>query len=632
MTKPSNDDQRLETGIPGLDRLLGGGLPRGGLYTVQGPPGAGKTVLASQMCFHVARRGGRAAYVTLLSESSTRLFSQLETLAFFRGEAVGRGVQYTSAYSVLERDGLPGLLRLVRELVTTQPARLLVLDGLASALDTAQAGREYRRFLHELSTIAGMTACTVLLLVSGVDGPGLRAEHTMVDGLIELSNGARRLRSLRKLEIMKLRGTEVVRGQHTFTIDASGVAVRARIEADVLRLPEDALLMPSTERLATGVTELDAMLHGGLPRRSSTMTLGPSGSGKTMLGLQFLAAGAERGEPGLFFGFFERPQTLLAKGARVGMPLEAAVRDGRVQLLWEPYGETAIDALAERLFDAVRARRPRRVFLDGLQGFQVAAEEPERVSSVFSAISEELELLDVTMMFTAEVPVLVGGAIEAPLRGISAVTHNILLLRYVEFDARLRKVLSVLKVRDSGYDHGLRELVIDEGGCRLLESFRDAHGVLGGQGLRAAPAPSPVRAGAPARARRVRRDAPAILIADDEFALAELMAEMLEDKGYHTEIALNGDLALRAMRERPPDLVLLDAMMPVLSGTELVRQMEASPTLSNIPVVLMTALPRNLTSEERGVRCRAVLHKPFAPEALFDVVEHALGGADERSP
>lgn len=630
MTKPSVDDQRLETGIPGLDRLLGGGLPRGGIYTVQGPPGAGKTVLASQMCFHVASRGGRAAYVTLLSESSTRLFSQLGTLGFFRADAVGAGVQYTSGYSVLERDGLPGLLRLVRELVTTESARLLVLDGLASSLEVAQAGREYRRFLHELSTIAGMTACTMLLLVSGVEGPGSSAEHTMVDGLIELSNGVRRLRSLRKLEIMKLRGTEVARGQHTFTIDASGVAVRARIEADVLRLPEDAPLLPSTERLETGVAELDAMLHGGLPRRSTTMTLGPSGCGKTLLGLQFLAAGAERGEPGLFLGFFERPRTLLAKCARVGMPLEAAARDERVRLLWEPYGETAIDALAERLLTAVREWRPRRVFLDGLQGFQVAAEEPERVSRVFSAISEELEVLDVTTLFTAEVPVLVGGAIEAPLRGISAVTHNILLLRYVEIDARLRKVFSILKLRDSGYDHGLRELVIDENGCRLLESFRDAHAVLGGQGLRTPSAPSPARA--PARTPKARRDEPSILIADDEFALAELMAEMLEDKGYHTEIALNGELALHAMRERPPDLVLLDAMMPVLSGTELVRQMEASSTLSAIPVVLMTALPRNLTSEEDSARYRAVLHKPFAPEALFAVVERVLGDAKKRSP
>ncbi len=94
------------TGIEGLDALLKGGLVAGASYIIQGPPGAGKTILANQLaCGHV-RTGGRVLVATLLSESHERLFQYLSTLDFFDPTLVGDQIQFVSAFDTLEQEGL----------------------------------------------------------------------------------------------------------------------------------------------------------------------------------------------------------------------------------------------------------------------------------------------------------------------------------------------------------------------------------------------------------------------------------------------------------------------------------------------------------------------------------------------
>jgi circadian clock protein KaiC len=624
MSEENRVGERLPTGVPGLDPLLRGGLPRGGVYIVEGPPGAGKTILANQICYHAAGNELRSAYVTLLAESHARMLAHLATLSFFRAEHVGGCVQYTSGFKILELEGLPGLLRTARELVVGRKAVLLVLDGLVSALESAPTGRDYRKFVHELQTLAAMTDCAVLLLASVERLPTMRPEHTMVDGIIEMTDTLSGLRSSRHLRIRKMRATDPVLGEHTLTISSDGIAVRPRIEAELLRLPEDAPLEPSRERAGFAIPALDAMLHGGLPRRSTTMLLGPSGTGKTMLGLQFLVAGAKEGELGLFFGFYERPGTLLVKGRRVCLGLEEMHHRGLIRFLWEPFGESSIDVLGSRLLQAVRELKPRRLFLDGLHGFQQSAEMPERLGSVFSAIAEELELHEVTSLYTLESPDLLGYPLKSPIRGVSAITHNIIVLRHVEAEARLRRIISVFKVRDGDYDPTIRELVISDSGIVIGDGFRGAGDLMTGE---AHPLPPSERVHGRTAGARAAPGAGVlkgtILIIDDEFGLADLMAEILGERGYDTTIAINGELGLAALAERRPDLVLLDVMMPVMTGPEMLRSMRTDGKFSGIPVVFMTALPRMVPRDLKG-EYEGLLQKPFTPEQLFEAVAHAL--------
>jgi len=114
-----------------------------------------------------------------------------------------------------------------------------------------------------------------------------------------------------------------------------------------------------------------------------------------------------------------------------------------------------------------------------------------------------------------------------------------------------------------------------------------------------------------------------ILIVDDEFGLAEVVAEMLEERGFETELAINGQLALDIIRERVPDLVLLDGMMPIMDGPEVVRALRADPRTAALPIILMTALPHVVPADVQAATC-AVLHKPFSPAVLFAAIASCL--------
>ncbi|HEY0192252.1 MAG TPA: ATPase domain-containing protein, partial [Kofleriaceae bacterium] len=391
---------RVDTGVPGLDTILSGGLFKGGVYIIEGTPGAGKTILGNQICFHRASRGDSVIYVTLLAESHTRLIAHLRPMAFFRPELIAASIYYISAFKVLEESGLDGLLRSVQESVYARKATFLVLDGLVSAEEFAPSSRDFKKFIHGLQTISGMTDCTVLLLSSSARGGGLRPEHTMVDGLIELGETQVGVQSLRHVLVRKMRGASQQRGRHALEISAAGIKIRPRTET-LLRTRGEQEQPPSPSSLHDfGVVGLDAMLRGGLPNGSATIVLGPSGSGKTTLGLQFLSAGRRHNTVGLYVGFYERPTGLLAKGRRLGLGLAEACNDGLLHMFWEAPIEGVLDAVVDRVLRAVVEHKVTRLVFDGLHGFRHNAEYPDRTRTVFSAFADELTRLGVTTLFT----------------------------------------------------------------------------------------------------------------------------------------------------------------------------------------------------------------------------------------
>ena len=470
-------EDRLATGVPGLDTILHGGLLRGGVYMLQGRPGAGKTILANQVCFHHMAQGGRVVYATLLAESHARLIFNLEPMRFFDASRIPEQLFYMSAFSTLEEGGLRALVEMLRREARARKASLLVVDGLVAAEESAETKRDFKRFIHELQTHVSLVGCTVLLLTSGGADP-VRAEHTMVDGFLELTDNRLGRRAERELEVKKFRGSSYLRGGHAFQITREGITVHPRLEAQ-LREPsrEDSC---KQERISTGIARLDDMLKGGLPCDSTTLVLGPSGSGKTTFGLHFLNE-CSKAEPGLLFSFYETPPRLLLKARLVGLDLEKKLKEGSLDILWYPPTERILDALGNRLLEAVRERGVRRLFVDGLDGFHKAAAHPERISHFLTALTNELRVLGVTTLYTAELPELFSAKVELPVSGVSHIVENMVLLRFVEMRARLYRMLSVLKVRDSEYDGALREYNITAKGVQLADTFQSAESILSGR-------------------------------------------------------------------------------------------------------------------------------------------------------
>ena len=456
--------ERVRTEVPGLDAVLRGGLVKGSVYVVQGPPGSGKTILANQIGYRHAASGGRVVYMTLMAETHARMMQSLRGMAFFDPRLVPSALQYVSGYKILIDEGEEGLSRVLYTEMKAKEASLFILDGLFAVEEVCESRAAYRAFVHGLQAYAGATGCTMLLLTNAGPGRDSNPEHTLVDGSIELTRHTGDMRTVRTLQVHKTRGSDQLLGLHHVAIGDQGIAVYPRLEA-LLAEPTVVDGAP-TGRLSTGVPGLDAMLGGGLPGASTTIVLGPSGAGKTMLALAFLA-GATPEAPAVMLGMFETPGRLRDKARRIGIDLEGLERSGAVELLWRPPLGHDPDGLALELLDRTRRRGAARVVIDTLGGIEQAAYFPGRLPSYFMALANELRGAEVTTLYTSETPDLLGTSDLVRLPPYAGAMDNIILMRFAERENRLRRLLSVLKVRDSEFDHTVREYAISDGGVRL---------------------------------------------------------------------------------------------------------------------------------------------------------------------
>ena len=461
--------RRLPTRVPGLDPILGGGFLTGDTYLVTGAPGTGKTTLGSQLAFTHAAGGGRVLVATLLTESHDRMLGHLQGFGFFDRTIVGDRIDYISLLGPIHEGDLDGTLHLLVETLRDDQADLLVIDGVGMAQMFAASTIDYLRFVHGLNTRAAAFGCTTVLLA------GHRAEATLathVDGVIELDNRSTGARDARWLRVTKLRGSASLSGQHRFAIGAEGITVYPRLEA------VHAELMPrwhdSAHRLALGIPGLDAMLGGGLLNSSSTLVLGPPGAGKTVLGLHFLAEGARRGEPGLFAGFHETPPALAATADQVGMALGPHLASGLVRTLWRPPLELAPDAWAWQLLAAIEEHRPRRLVIDAYSDLLPLFAIPERQASFPPALVNRLRDLGVTALIVLELDAFAEPTLSVPVQNLSATMDTGILLRTVEVQSSLRRLVSILKQRQTGFDPTIREFAIGPDGIVVGDPFDDS--------------------------------------------------------------------------------------------------------------------------------------------------------------
>ena len=468
--------ERVPTGISGLDRILHGGLLGGGAYIIEGAPGTGKTILANQICFNHVAAGGHVAFVTLLAESHTRMMQHLQPMTFYREEAIPDRLYYVSGFRILEAEGLKGIVDLLRREIKGHGASLLVLDGFGTTEESAASPREFKKFVHELQSHAAALECTIVLLTNGNE-PEVRPEYTMVDGMIHLQDTLFDQRTERTLQVVKFRGSDFLAGRHPFRITDQGLEFFPRVEV--------AFAVPSVRdtysprRQSTGIPGLDSMLGGGLLAETSNGLYGPTGIGKTTLGLQYLALSSPS-EPGTFFGFFESPERLRVRAQTLGIDLRGLERSGAVEVIWYPQGEHILDELGHRMIAAVRRRAVKRLFVDGYGALIESATNPGRMTRFVSTLSNELRAMKATVIMSMESRNVLGTATELPSKGLSSLLEGLILMRYTELEGRIRRVVSITKIRDSGFDPSLRDFAITARGIEIGEPFHGVEAALSG--------------------------------------------------------------------------------------------------------------------------------------------------------
>ncbi|MES2099434.1 MAG: ATPase domain-containing protein [Pseudomonadota bacterium] len=478
---------RLATGVPGLDEILGGGLPEFSFNLIAGQPGCGKTTLAHQIMFALATPERPAIYFTVLGEPPLKMLRYQQQFDFFDTEAINRAVRFVD----LSDDAMAGdldrvLKRIVDEVTAHSPALVFVDSFRSVAVASETAGNPHnslQQLVQQLGMLMTSWQATTFLIGEYFTETDANPVFTVSDGLIWLRQSVQRNSMVRKLEIMKMRGQPTLPGLHTFRIGTSGIAVFPPANV-ALPTEHAANALLHAPRLLMGVPGLDDMLGGGLPRGYSLLVAGPSGSGKSVLAAAFLAEGARVGETGVIAAFEQHPNR---SRSRIVADLIAG---GRVGLVENRAADLSIDEVVFMLMREIGRLGATRVVIDSLSGFELALAPTFRED-----FRESLSNL-VTALATAGVTVLMTSELEdryTDLRfspyGTAFMTDAIIVQRYIEVDSRLRRVMAVVKVRASAHSDRLREFSIDAGGIHIGQMLADQEGLLGGRPTRKLAAP-----------------------------------------------------------------------------------------------------------------------------------------------
>ena len=473
--------RKLPTGVPGLDEILGGGLPEYSFNIIAGAPGGGKTTLAHQMAFAIATPERPALYFTVLGEPAIKMLRYQQQFQYFDPAKLNTAVRFINlSQVVLEKDLDAVLTEIVREVEAVSPA-IVVVDSFRTVVRKVGGGTgdvELQGFIQRLALHLTSWQATTFLIGEYTEGE-IRDNpvFTVSDGLFWLSQHVERNSIVRKLQVMKLRGQESVPGLHTFRITAIGVQTFPRTFGLTGRTKKTR----ERRRLSSGVAELDAMMGGGIPEGDSVLIAGPSGTGKSVFATQFIAEGLRRGEPGIVAIFEERPEEYTGRAATLGMDFETSQRDGTLSIIYLRPLDLSVDEAMREILDAVERTGAKRLAIDSLAGFEMALAPGFRADfreSLYRMIGA-LTRTGVTIISTVEV---IESFTELPLSqySISFLSDDIIRLRYVEINGQLRKVLVVIKMRSSEHSQDIREYEITTGGFRLGERLTGYHGLLTG--------------------------------------------------------------------------------------------------------------------------------------------------------
>jgi circadian clock protein KaiC len=483
--------EQASTGVPGLDQVLPGGLPRDRVYLVEGHPGTGKTTLALQFLLAGATRQEAGLYVTL-SESRRELeavarshgwsLQGLEIFELAPAEAeLNREDQYTFFHP--EEVELERTVQTILEKVERVQPKRLVLDSLAELRLLAREPTHYRKQALAFKQYFDGKDCTVLLLDDRTSEATEKQLHSIVHGVIVLDRMSRSYgKNRRHLEIVKLRGAVFTEGYHDYQIRTGGLVVFPRLIAASHQSEF------SRDHVSSSIPELDQLLGGGLDRGSSTLLIGPAGCGKSTLAAKYALAAVQRHEGVVMYTFDEGIPSLLVRCRGLGMPLEEHIENGDIVLEQVDPAELAPGEFATSVCDSVVHRHARMVIIDSLNGYLNAMPE-ERFLTL--QMHELLTFLNqqgvVTLLILAQHGML--GNMQSPV-DLSYLADTIMLLRFFEAYGEVRRAVSVMKRRSSGHERTIRELEIGGGtGVRVGEALRNFRGVLTGVPEYAAAAP-----------------------------------------------------------------------------------------------------------------------------------------------
>jgi circadian clock protein KaiC len=458
--------ERFPSGERHLDAVLGGGLPANALNMIIGLPGSGKTILAEQFMFHNASAERPGVYLSTVSEPLDKILRYGQGLDFFDPETIGTSVFFDDLGRVLNDRGLDDLPMHVRALITERRPGVIVIDSFKALSAYAATPQVFRGFLHELAGILTAVATTTFWVGEyGRDDVATAPEFAVADAIVSLTTRREAERAIRHLEILKLRGSSFMSGEHAYRIGRDGLRVFPRLAESRPVEPYEV----ASERMSSGIDAIDQMLADGYWTGASTMVAGPSGSGKTLMGLHFIFNGASAGEPGVIATLQENATQLQRVVSGFGWSLDTE----SVELMYRSPVDLYLDEWFYELLEVIERTSARRIFIDSLGDLRRAAVDELRFREYLYSLLQRCTEQRISVMMSYETPGLFG--ISHLTEGdISHLSDNVVLLQFVRRDTQLRRAVTVLKTRASRHEPDVREFMITPEGIVLGEPLSDS--------------------------------------------------------------------------------------------------------------------------------------------------------------
>jgi circadian clock protein KaiC len=482
VTTVENNQERVQTGIAGLDDILNGGLPQGHLFLVEGDPGTGKTTLALQFLLEGVRRGESVIYVTL-SESRKELEQvvhshgwSVDSLQIYEmvppEDDLNPEAQYT-VFHPSEVELADTITAILEQVDATKPQRV-VFDSLSELRMLARDPLKYRRQILALKRHFAGRNCTVLLL----DDRTAEGSHDLQ--LQSIAHGVVMMQSLerdfgikrRRVEVRKLRGSSYREGFHDYTIETGGISIYPRLIA--------AEHKPGFERkrVLSGIKELDKLFGGGIDTGTSTLFIGPAGCGKSTVALRYAVSSAQRGEKAVIFTFDEALATLIERAKGLGMEVATLLAEGTLEIQQVDPAELGPGEFVARVRRLVEDENLRVVVVDSMNGFLNAMPHEQFLAMQLHELLSYLGQQGVATILTLAQHGFIGN-MQTPV-DVSYLADTVLLFRYFEYAGEIRQALSVIKKRSGPHERAIRELVLGRGQIHVGEPLKEFEGVLTG--------------------------------------------------------------------------------------------------------------------------------------------------------
>jgi circadian clock protein KaiC len=472
----------VSTGIPGLDDVLNGGLPRGHLYLIEGDPGTGKTTVALQFLLEGLRLGEPGLYVTL-SESKQELEGVAEShgwslanLPIYEMAPLQDEIDPEAQYTIFHPSDVElsdTISSVLKQVDSISPQRV-VFDSLSELRMLARDSLRYRRQILALKRYFAGRKCTVMLLddrTAAGDDLQLQsiAHGVLMMQSLERDFGIKR----RRLEVRKLRGSKFREGFHDYSIETGEVVVYPRLIAAEHKHGF------ARSYVSSGVAELDALLGGGLHTGTSTLMIGPAGSGKSTVAMQFALAAAERGERTALFTFDESLATLIERSRGLGMDFSSHMKAGTIEIQQIDPAELSPGEFVTRVRTAVSDHNAKIVVIDSLNGFLNSMPNEQALTLQLHDLLAYLGQQGIIAIMTLSQHGFVGYSMNTPI-DVSYLADSVLLFRYYELRGEVKQAISVVKKRTGGHERSIRELSFNKNGVNVGEALRKFEGVLTG--------------------------------------------------------------------------------------------------------------------------------------------------------